>query len=319
MLPGYHGATQVENTMFLVVLLYALFASIFVIAKEALLHSSPFFLVGSRMLVAGFILLGYRAATHGLGVFRLSSHIMGKMFLLGLFNIYMTNVFEFWGLQYLSPAKTCFIYSLTPFISALLSYLILSETVSRKKGLGLAVGFLGFIPILMNQGAYENLSGHVTFLSWAEISVICAACSTVYGWIVMRELVSEKGICPVTANGWSMLFGGALATMNSYLIEDWSPVPVTDFVPFLEATALMIIISSLVCYNLYGFLLKRYTVTFLSFAGFMTPMFTALFEWLWFGEVVSYAFIVSAVIVLTGLVLFYQEELREEGIHTQTV
>ena len=44
--------------MWLAFVLYALFASVFTVAKGALEYASPFFLVGSRMMAAGALMLG---------------------------------------------------------------------------------------------------------------------------------------------------------------------------------------------------------------------------------------------------------------------
>ena len=49
----------------------------------------------------------------------------------------------------------------------------------------------------------------------------------------------------------------------------------------------------------------------MSFAGFTTPLFTALFGWLLLGEIVTWPFYISFVIVLLGLLLFDQEELKQ--------
>ena len=43
--------------MFFVILLFAMFASLFTLQKETLEYCEPFFLIGSRMLFAGIILL----------------------------------------------------------------------------------------------------------------------------------------------------------------------------------------------------------------------------------------------------------------------
>lgn len=261
-------------------------------------------------MAAGMIMLAYQY------FFQRQSFTFNKkdfwlVFRLAAFNIYLTNACEFWGLKHLTSFKTCFIYSLSPFLSALFSYFMFSEKMNIKKWGGLLVGFAGCLPILLSQTTSEEETGHLLFLSWAEISVMMAAVSSVYGWILLRKLVKESGYTPFMANGLSMLMGGAMALTHSLLVEDWNPIPVTSYVPYLECTILLIIISNLVCYNLYGFLLRKYSATFMSFAGFTTPLFTALFGWFYLGEVVTLPFYVSGVIVFCGLLLFYQEELKQ--------
>lgn len=295
--------------MFFVLLLYAMFASVFTIAKAGMEYTQPFFLVGTRMLFAGIIMLSYQF------FFRREETKQCKLnfkriFWLTIFNIYLTNVFEFWGLKYLTSFKTCFIYSLSPFVAALLSYFIFSEKLSWKKWTGLFIGFAGFIPILLNETSNEQQTGHLYLLSWAEVAVMAASICSVYGWILLRQIVRDDGTPPFLANGYSMLFGGILALLHSRLVEDWDPIPVTEMIPFVECTLLLLVISNLICYNLYGVLLKKFTATFMSFAGFTTPFFTALFGWLYLGEVVTWPFYVSAAIVFMGLLTFYQEELQ---------
>lgn len=296
--------------MYLALLLYALFASVFTISKTGLEYAQPFFLVGSRMLFAGFLMLGYQYFFQR-QEFKCAKKDLWRILRLAIFCIYLTNVFEFWGLKYLTSFKTCFIYSLSPFLSALFSYWMFSEKLTNKKWLGLIVGFLGFLPILLSETGSEELTGHFFLFSWAEIAVVCAAICSVYGWILLGQLVRENGYTPFMANGLSMVIGGSIALVHSFFVESWDPIPVTDFWPFAICALLLILISNLVCYNLYGFLLKRFSATFMSFAGFTTPVFTAIFGWLYLGEVVDNAFYLSGAIVLAGLSLFYQEELKQ--------
>lgn len=295
--------------MIFVILLYALFASVFTIAKVALGYSQPFFLVGSRMLFAGILMIGYQFFFNR-SQFSFNKSSFWRIFRLALFNIYLTNVFEFWGLKYLTSFKTCFIYSLSPFISAFFSYCLFSEIITPKKWIGLLIGCLGFLPILINHTSTEDLTGQFLFFSWAEIAVVCASIAGVYGWILLRQLVKDNGYSPFMANGLSMALGGVMALVHSYFIEPWDPLPITETWPFLECALLLVLISNLICYNLYGFLLKRHSATFMSFAGFVTPLFTAIYGWFYLGEVVTWPFYVSAIIVFFGLLTFYQEELK---------
>lgn len=297
--------------MFLVILVYALFASVFTTAKTALEYSSPLFLVGSRMLFAGVLLLGYQYIKD-----KKALHIrkgdLPRIALLALFAIYLTNMFEFWGLKYLTSFKTCFIYSLSPFLSAALSYFALGERMTLKKWAGLLIGFLGFFPILIAQTESEMSGGEFWIFSWAELSVVLAATCSVYGWILLKQVVADDGYSPIVANGLSMLIGGGAALLHSIFTENWDPIPVTNFAPFLASALLLILISNILAYNLYGYLLKRFSATFMSFAGFTTPLFTAFFGWLFLGEEVSLSFFISFTVVLSGLLVFYQDEIVRE-------
>lgn len=298
--------------MFPVILLYALFAGVFTIAKTGLDYAQPFFLVGSRMFLAGLIMLAYQFF-YNREKFIFNKVHFWRILRLSLFNIYLTNVFEFWGLKYLTSFKTCFIYSLSPFVSAILSYFMFSEKMSLKKWIGLIIGFTGFLPILIyGSSPTEEQAGSLFFLSWAEIAVMLAAISSVYGWILLKQLVQENDYSPFMANGLSMTLGGMMALTHSSFVETWDPLPVTQFLPFLECALLLIAVSNLICYNLYGYLLKHYSATFISFAGFTTPLFTALFGWFFLGEVVTWPFYISTAIVFSGLYTFYQEELKPE-------
>jgi drug/metabolite transporter (DMT)-like permease len=296
--------------MLFIILLYAGFASVFTISKTGLEHAQPFFFVGSRMLLAGLLMLAYQGIFQK-QEFKFKKVHFWRIFRLAAFNIYLTNVFEFWGLQYLTSFKTCFIYSLSPFVSALLSYLMFNETMTNKKWVGLCIGFAGFIPILLSQTTTEEAAGQVLFFSWAELSVMVAAVSSVYGWILLRQLVRENEYSPLMANGLSMLIGGFLALLHSFYVEDWNPIPIFNLFPFLECALLLILISNLICYNLYGYLLKKYSATFISFAGFITPIFSAMFGWFYLNEVMTWPFYLSTIIVFAGLLLFYQEELKD--------
>lgn len=301
--------------MFLVFLLYALFASVFTVSKIGLEYTAPFFFVGSRMVLAGILLLGYQALFHR-PTFQIKKADWGAFFGLALFNIYLTNMFEFWGLQYLTSFKTCFIYSLSPFASALLCMILFGEKISSKKWLGLIIGFAGILPVLLTQTTAEERGGQFFIFSWAELAVMGAAVCSVYGWILLKQLVQDKGYSPLMANGVSMLVGGLFALSHSYATESWHPVPVTDYIPFLICAFVLIIVSNLVSYNLYGWLLKRFSPTFMSFAGLSTPLFSASFGWFFLGEVVSWPFYLSLAIVSGGLVLFYQEEVKTKATQT---
>ncbi len=302
----------------LVLFMYAAWSSIFSLAKIALEHSPPLFLTATRMLLAAFILLGYLILRKR-SSFKFEKKQLALLGLLAIFSIYLTNTFEFWGLQYLSAAKTCFIYSLSPFFAAFFSYLHFKEKMTPQKWLGMCIGFFGFLPILFTQKGAGELLTTIPFLSWPEMAMIGASISTAYGWILLRMIVNPpKGekrepISPFTANGISMLLGGFLALIHSMFNDSWNPIPVSyDALPgFIGGILIMTLISNIVCYNLYGYLLKKFTATFLSFMGLLSPIFASLNSWFFLGEPISYVILLSTMVISSGLWLIYSAELKQ--------
>ena len=194
-----------------------------------------------------------------------------------------------------------------------MSYFMFNEKMTLRKLMGLAIGFIGLVPILLQKDAGEGGMGHISFLSCAEIAVIIATISSVYGWSLVRQLVKEDKCHPLMANGMSMLLGAAFSFAHSYFTDNWDPIPVAagGASSFILCCTYLVFVSSIICYNLYGYLVKYYTVTLLSFAGLTTPLFAALFGWIFLGETVGIPFFLSAAILSSGLFIFYQEELRQ--------
>ena len=300
-----------------VILMYGLWSSMFSLAKVALAYSPPIFLTSARMLIAGLILLSYLAFTNR-SSFKLKKKQILSLALLALFSIYLTNVLEFWALQYLSAAKACFIYSLSPFFAAFFSYLHFGERMNIKKWIGLSLGVVGIIPVLYLQTGAEDLWTAFGFLSWPALAIIAAALFSVYGWVILRLTVKDQMVSPVMANGMSMLFGGLLALSHSMFVESWSPLPgflgpvsSGNFAPFTCWTLIMTLISNIICYNLYGMMLKKFTATLLSFLGLLSPIFASFHGYLFLNEPISWTIFLSTALVSIGLWIVYSAELKQ--------
>ncbi|MCI0382278.1 MAG: DMT family transporter [Chlamydiae bacterium] len=306
--------------VFLAILMYAVWSSVFSIGKLALQYSPPIFLTGFRMTVAGLFLLLFLFVTRRFSLLKLEKKQWISIGFLSIFSIYLTNILEFWGLQYLSAAKTCFIYGLSPFFASLFSYLHFKEKMNSKKWLGLMIGFIGFVPVLTMQTGSEELLNAFSYFTWPTLAIMGAALFSVYGWVLLRLIVKQQEISPVVANGASMLFGGTLAIIHSFFIEPWHPIPVSfsEFTPFLNVTLFMVFLYNIICYNLYAWMLKRFTATFLSFMGLLSPVFASIISWLVLGEPLSGLIFISTAIVLVGLSIIYQEELKQGYIKSTT-
>ncbi len=296
----------------LVVILYATWSSVFSLAKIALQYSPPVFLTSIRMLIASVLILGFLGIAKR-SALSLSRKQIFSLCLLGFFSVYLSNILEFWGLQHLTAAKACFIYSLSPFFAAFFSYLHFKEKMNRRKWIGMGIGMIGVIPILSMQSGSEELLHAFSFFTWPTLALMGAAASSIYGWVLLRVAVKDSNISPLAANGMSMLFGGLLALVHSSVVDNWNPLPVApqNWGPFLQITLAITCVSSILCYNLYGIMLKRFTATFLSFMGLLSNIFAPLHGWIFLGEPISWMIFASTAVLSMGLWIVYSAELKQ--------
>ena len=150
--------------MLLTLLLFFCFASLFGLSKAGLEHAEPFFFVGSRMFLAGVAMTAYSWIQRRRKGETWAWPSWGSVLVLAMVNIYLTNIAEIWGIQHLVSAKACLLYSLSPFCAALFSYFLLGEVLTQRKWIGLGLGFVGLIPIFVEDSLQHHAgaprSGH---------------------------------------------------------------------------------------------------------------------------------------------------------------
>lgn len=309
--------------MVLVIIMYLLFASTFTLGKAALAYVPPFLFIGMRMVLGGSLLLLYYrfVKKQKLSISAADYSLFVRII---IFHIFCAYTLEFWALEYVTSAKACLLYNLSPFITAIFSYFLFAEKLSYRQLCGLIIGFLGFIPILVAQTPLEKIGLHVGFVSIYEIALILSVTASAYGWMMVKNLM-HRNYNLIMINGIGMTGGGILALILSLVVEGAFGVrQATTTIPQLvdlfgvagERLIMLggyclslVIIANIIGYNLYGYLLSRYSATFLSFAGFMTPIFAVLLGWIFLGEQVTWHFFATISMVILGLYLFQDKKL----------
>lgn len=294
--------------MFLVIFLYFLLASTFVFAKKAVAAADPFFLITSRMILSGIILMVWAYLTKK--KISIEKSDLPLFFATALFHIFLAFNLEFWALQYVSALKTIMIYSTTPFITALLSYLIYKELLSLKKIIGVGIGLLGMAPLFWGAASSSEfgLNAFSLHVLAPELILLAAVFSAAYAWFLVKKLMT-RDYNLLVINGYAMLIGG-LASVGPFLLLGNTQAPIKDLSSFLLWTLGLIFVANICVYNLYGWLLQSYSLTFISFAGFLCPIFGAIFEYFFLGGSIAYTHYISFIFIFIGLRIFYQEEFK---------
>ncbi len=296
--------------MTFIILLQALFATSFPMGKYLLSFTSPLFLSGTRMLIAGGILLIYQYFLP-LAEFKIKRKhfwIFAQITVLGMFATYGLRLY---ALEVLPVWKVSFFYNFSPFLSALYAYFLFKERLSFKQWFGLSIGLIGMMPMLISKSPEEATLGEFFYISIYELFLIISVSLHCYSWLLIQKLVKHKKYDTSIVNGICMASGGLLSLIASYALE--GPAQVSDPIAFSKGLIIMIFISNILCHNIYAGLLKKYSATFMSFTSFLSPLFAALYGWAFFQETISWHFYLSISIVLVGLYIFYQDELKNKA------
>ncbi len=299
-----------------VIILNFLFAVNLLLRKSILNCTQPIFFQGVRLTGAGCVLLGYLYLYHR-NELRFSRQDIWLFAQASLFFSYLSYLLAVITLDDFSSARYAFMSNLNPFITAIISNFYLHERLNRKEIASLCIGFIGFLPLLF-VGQRSNIAS-VNFLSIPALILFVSSVTYAYGWIVVSQLVSRRHYSPILVTGIAFFSGGMATMLTSFIFEGWFLAPpVTNIFKFTTYVVAIIFISEVVASNMYAALLRRYSATFLSFAGFLYPVFSAILGWLFLQEQITLNFLISAMIVGLALYIFYLSERDKKKAQTLT-
>jgi drug/metabolite transporter (DMT)-like permease len=269
---------------------------------------APLFIVGIRGIVSGSFLFCYHRLFNYKKTPLLKEDLWPTIQFI-FFYLFFSNVIRFWALQYLTSIKAAFLYSVAPFVTYLFAYLAGIERITVKKSIGLCIGFLGFVPLLITGTTLEQSLGSFFCLSWPELAVIGSAICDAYGLILISRIMKKHHYEPLYFNSIT-LFAGGILSFSLALVSEKLPTN-SQLLPALGLLLLIIFISNIVSYNIYTWLVKKYSATFLSLSDFLRTLFSTFYGFFFLKEHLSIEFFVAAILIFIGLFLFYQEEIKE--------
>ncbi len=190
--------------MFLVVLQNATSALTLMISKAALQHVAPIFFVALRMLGGGMLLLGYQYFFNRDHFVLPARKDLGLIVQIAFFQLCITFVFTMYAIKAFSAARAALMYNIAPFIAAFFSWLMFDEVMTKKKYLGVLIGFVGTIPMLVVE---DGMTG-ASYLSGVGLMLFIAVVCNVYGYTLIRTLVKFRGYAPLMVVSLAMPLGG---------------------------------------------------------------------------------------------------------------
>jgi drug/metabolite transporter (DMT)-like permease len=280
--------------------MYAISGSTIFFGKQLLVFSSPLFLSGLRTLIAGgfFLLYAWRTKKKT----KINKDLLFSCIAIAIYSFFLSNTFKFWALQHSSVGHAGAISVLEPLCALSMAYVMFNERATIKQLIGMALCIAsGLMMTTSSLSLYDLVSIPSLFLCIAMVSCV-------YGALLMRRLIKYQEASISLVMGISMSIAGIITLLATITEASSYTVSADSMAPFIGNLMAMILISNIIGYRLYGRLLTRYSVLFISCGSCIRPIFTALYQWAFFNQPPTVEFLAYAGIILIGLLLIDRGE-----------
>ena len=284
--PGHLGRIYAP----LALLFSLLWASAFIAVKVGLTVSPPLFLMWSRFLVAGAVLLlagallGHRLPG--------TAAAWGKLVVLGLLNYGAYLGISVIALQHVSGGMGAVLASTNPLMLAVAAPFLLQESMSRRRGAGLLLAFVSVILVMFSRTGASNQPLSMLLILVANAFLV-AGTILFKRWHPTEELTILNGV---------QLGAAGLALMIPSLLTE----PVAHFHPtlaFFAASGFLVVLVSLGAMTIWFLLLRGGDAARASSYFFLNPIFGLFLGALLLAEPLHFLDFVGTIGVAAGIYL----------------
>jgi drug/metabolite transporter (DMT)-like permease len=275
---------------------YIIWGTTYFAIKVGIEGAAPFFLVGTRFVVAGGLLLAWQGIR---GQPMPTARQWRGAALVGFLLLVVGNGGVAVAEHSVSSGATVALISIMPLATALWSG-VFGEWPRRLTWAAIAVGGIGAAVMLMGRDLQGSVSGTLVIL----LGTTCWSLGTV----LSRRVDIPHG---PTGFGAEMLTAGVLALgLSAVLGEHWA-LPTSPRV--WSAWVYLVIFGSVVGFSAYRFVVERVSATLASTYAYVNPP-VALFVGWWLGnETFSTNTLIGLPIVLAGVAVLAWAQARAQG------
>ena len=222
--------------------------------------------------------------------------------LVGILGYYMSSLFDFIGLQYVSASIERIILFIYPTLAVLLNLLIFNVAITKKQWIAIGITYIGIG--LAYWGELNQIPDTKTFLFGSWMILLCAITYALY-LVGSGKIIPKIGAPQFTS--LSML-AASLGIFIHYWVEHHQGITSILALPILHTNSLVYVIAlALIATVIPSFLIsggmKRIGSNDLAIITSIGPVST-LFQARWIlGEPFSWEQIIGTVLVIIGVLL----------------
>ena len=266
-----------------------LWATAFVPSRVLARGAPPLGILSIRFLLAGGVLLAIAAALQ-LAIPR-DARSWSRLFVLGLGGNALYLGMTYVALRHLSAGMGSIIASTNPLILALVAPSLLGEPLTRRKLIGLLLGFAGVVLAMHARAGTQTARLQDVLLALGGVLAF------VFSNIAYKRMRDRPH--PLVLNGGQLLCAGIALIPAALALEGVPHIVWTA--PILWSLAFLILVLSVGASMLWFWILQHGEASRVSAYFFLTPAFGLLLGALLLGEQLTALDGVSLAVIATGL------------------
>jgi len=288
-LPQRHPEARLVSLSFAAV--YLIWGTSFAVTKVMVLSTPPFLAGASRFLLAGSVLFAV-TRWRGFGLPR-GLDEWRHVAVMAVLQVAGSAGLNIVAAQHIASNQAALLNASgslwIPILGALGSR---GDAISRRVGIGLAVGFVGVALLLWPRDGYA-----LDTLPWQGV-VLIACLNWSIGTIYYRRNHMTTPM-PVVLS-LAMLCGGMMLGAVGLATDEWPRL--TFNVRSVLAIGYLALLNSCLAYSAYVFLMRRTTPARLATYGYVNPAIAAVTGWLLLGEHLSELQLMGMAVILAAVV-----------------
>lgn len=253
----------------------------------------PFMFAGIRFSIAGSVLLFISSFFVPI---KITSPQFKNVLFAGFLLFGIGNGLVAWALQYVDSGITALVIAFEPLLVAMLLWAWKKEKPQISTWIGIALGITGMM-LLVGQPEFVS--------SWQWVIGVIFIFIAMFAWAYVSIWISSADMPEsiFVSAGFQMMFGGIILLCSSLGMQeiqnfDWSKITPRAFWSWIY----LMIFGSILAFSAFNFLLLKVSPTKVVASSYVHPVIALFLGWMLNGEFLSEQSLLSAGILLTGVV-----------------
>jgi len=276
---------------------YIIWGSTYLAIRFAVETIPPFLMVGTRFLVAGAILYGFRRLRGDAPPLRVewkAAAVVGILLLVG------GNGIVVWAEQYIPSGITALIVGTAPVFMVLIDALRPGgQRPGFRRALGILIGFGGIVILINPSGMAQSPE------RWVMIGLGALFLATFF-WALgsLYSRTARLPGSPLMGTGMEMLVGGGCLLVIATLTGEWGRLDIAAIsARSLFGLVYLIVFGALIGFVAYTWLLRAAPTPLVSTYAYVNPLIAVLLgSWL-AGEALDLRIMLAALIIVGSVFL----------------